>query len=566
MESQATFGWGGNQLNETISDQKIKEMLAHIKDTGYSGVTIDYSVNVANNGTVLDTYANDRMWEVVDFAQAIGLQTDIKVHWSQDGTWGNFNPWNTPAEFNMDTFLSGVNAYFAKISPIAQAHNVQTMFLGTENDNFFTAQYHAQWQQIVNTIHQSYTGLLSYDGNYMGDYSNPFYQVAVWDLVDKIGLSFYPNLTTQTGLTAAQIESLFLSRPADVNDPSWATPVTSVVDDIKALSAQYGKTITLSEVNLQAVADNLHGFIGDYNGRVVDIAAQSTAYEALFNVINKYLSGTVVESSIWGYDPWQYMFGNAIADASRPYDQLTGKLSETTINGFNWAYDPEFRYIGTSGADKFVGDKYDGIYVFNSKTDRVIEKLNAGNDTIEMHTVADNYFKYTVAKNVENVTLAEGTSVTTVAGSTVANVLTGNSADNVLNGSAGNDTLYGGAGNDKLIGGKGNDVLTGGAGNDIFVFDTKGSAKVIDINEVLDFTTGDILQFKKGLYGQAGVTADNVVSEAGAVAHDNNDYFMYDTSTGNLYYDADGIGARATVQVAHLVGVAELHSTDFLVI
>jgi Ca2+-binding RTX toxin-like protein len=53
---------------------------------------------------------------------------------------------------------------------------------------------------------------------------------------------------------------------------------------------------------------------------------------------------------------------------------------------------------------------------------------------------------------------------------------------------------------------------------------------------------------------------------AGGLAVDANDYILYDTATGKLYYDADGIGAIAKIQFAILTGAPTLVSADITVI
>jgi Ca2+-binding RTX toxin-like protein len=53
---------------------------------------------------------------------------------------------------------------------------------------------------------------------------------------------------------------------------------------------------------------------------------------------------------------------------------------------------------------------------------------------------------------------------------------------------------------------------------------------------------------------------------AGArTAHDADDRIVYDTSSGKLYYDADGTGTVQSVQVAVLANAPALAATDIWV-
>ncbi len=96
------------------------------------------------------------------------------------------------------------------------------------------------------------------------------------------------------------------------------------------------------------------------------------------------------------------------------------------------------------------------------------------------------------------------------------------SHDATLIGNSENNTLVGNVGNDTLIGGAGNDQLIGGAGDDVFVFGIKDG-----YNQVIDFSTGDKLQFKGAAFmsqltlsdsdaGQQIRFADTVVDIVGA--------------------------------------------------
>jgi serralysin len=141
-----------------------------------------------------------------------------------------------------------------------------------------------------------------------------------------------------------------------------------------------------------------------------------------------------------------------------------------------------------------------------------------------------------------------------------------------LSGSEGNDSfignaavnmLLGGAGNDRLDGGLGRDELTGGSGRDVFVFTTnlKGNVDVIT-----DFSSADdTIHLSKAIFSKM---AKGVLKQSaffsGTKAKDANDRIGYDKSTGDLFYDADGTGARyAAVKFAHLDPFTTIKAGDF---
>jgi serralysin len=53
---------------------------------------------------------------------------------------------------------------------------------------------------------------------------------------------------------------------------------------------------------------------------------------------------------------------------------------------------------------------------------------------------------------------------------------------------------------------------------------------------------------------------------AGAAAHDASDRIIYNNKTGALFYDDDGIGQHAAIQIATLSTNLHLNNRDFYVV
>ena len=149
--------------------------------------------------------------------------------------------------------------------------------------------------------------------------------------------------------------------------------------------------------------------------------------------------------------------------------------------------------------------------------------------------------------------------------------LTGGNGNDLLDGGTGIDALDGRAGADRPEGGTGNVLantltgnnganrLDGGAGADMFVFSTALGAGNVD--SVADFVLdSDHLQLAASVFGGLGPTnqalgASLFASGAGTVAAaDAATRIVFDTSTGNLYYDMDGAGGAAAQWFATLHG------------
>ncbi|MBD2749279.1 hypothetical protein IC232_21600 [Microvirga sp. BT688] len=161
-----------------------------------------------------------------------------------------------------------------------------------------------------------------------------------------------------------------------------------------------------------------------------------------------------------------------------------------------------------------------------------------------------------------------------ITGTVKAESLTGTAGRDTIKGLAGNDSLVGNTGNDTLYGGAGKDVLTGGGGQDVFVFDSKPNKKT-NLDKVADFSvTDDSIWLENKIFTKLG----NKGSEAapaqlkksfftiGDKAKDKDDYIVYSKKTGKLYFDVDGSGSKAAVEIASLSKKLAMTNKDFFVI
>lgn len=151
----------------------------------------------------------------------------------------------------------------------------------------------------------------------------------------------------------------------------------------------------------------------------------------------------------------------------------------------------------------------------------------------------------------------------TLTGSWFRDTLVGNVGDDVLDGRFGADTLKGGLGNDTLIGG-------GAWGKDTFVFDTElGSNNIDTIKDFGHFNVRDVIQLDNTIFtslSDGKLDSRYFTKNTTGTATDANDYVIYNTSTGELSYDADGNGSGSAIVFATLENKYDLVATDFIVI
>jgi RHS repeat-associated protein len=218
---------------------------------------------------------------------------------------------------------------------------------------------------------------------------------------------------------------------------------------------------------------------------------------------------------------------------------------------------------GGAGADTLIGGVGDDIYTVDNVGDVITENASEGIDTV------NSSITYILGNDLEKLTLT-GTLAIDGTGNTADNTIIGNAVNNTLIGGAGIDTLTGNAGNDILVGGIGNDILTGGLGEDIFRFNAPNEG----LDNIKDFKVAELDIIQVSASGFAGglavgtLTASQFISGAGITSASNSSQrFIYNTTNGALFYDADGNGlGSSALQIATLTGLPAINSSHIQII
>lgn len=201
--------------------------------------------------------------------------------------------------------------------------------------------------------------------------------------------------------------------------------------------------------------------------------------------------------------------------------QITGGSGNDTLLGFE-------NIIGSRYNDQLIGDNHANLIFGNS-----------GNDTLS-GGAGDDRLQGGEGKDIEY-------------GGVGNDTIFGNNGDDILYGGDGNDILYGGNGNDRLYGGEGKDTFVFNTRPDtlsnsdtILLFDLSNDTICLDhaVFKQLDTSTYDVLTHQ--------IIPDHFVKNSSGTAQDNNDFILYDTDTGKLYYDPDGNGSTSAIEIAVL--------------
>ena len=258
-------------------------------------------------------------------------------------------------------------------------------------------------------------------------------------------------------------------------------------------------------------------------------------------------------------------------------DTLTGNGGDNVIDGLAG----NNTMVGGAGNDTIIGgagtDKLDGgldvdtliggagsdTYTVDNTSDVVTELVGGGTADLVNAKVS-----FALSANVEKLTLTGALNIEGT-GNELANTLTGNTGNNQLFGLAGKDAISGGTGDDTISGGLGADTLTGGTGADHFRFDVIETATNKDT--IKDFVHGtDKIEIDHSVFAAfAGdpLGALNPLELAlGTAATTASQHLVYNAATGALYYDANGVGGAAQIQIALLSTKPVLDASDFLLI
>ncbi|MBP8671990.1 MAG: M10 family metallopeptidase C-terminal domain-containing protein [Sphingobium sp.] len=189
----------------------------------------------------------------------------------------------------------------------------------------------------------------------------------------------------------------------------------------------------------------------------------------------------------------------------------------------------------------------------------------AGEGTDTLYTTLLNY---TLASEIEKLT-ASGAGDFTFTGNAIGNTITGGAGNDALSGLNGKDNLLGGAGDDVLNGGALGDTLTGGTGADSFVLDILTTSANKDV--IKDFELGiDHIALDRSAFGAFSGNAAGALTAAdlfyGTAATAADQHLIYNSTTGALYYDADGMGGAAQVMIASLTNHTLIQGSDIVLI
>jgi serralysin len=340
---------------------------------------------------------------------------------------------------------------------------------------------------------------------------------AVFELPNDGTDTIYASFSADLGVESPEVENLVLLGSSNIN----------------------GSGNALSNVIIGNDGSNILNGLGGNDAMAGGKGNDTYYFDSGFDV--------AAESFNEGIDIVRYSSGGSVtlgANIEKLY--LLGSASGAFGNGLsNFIYGNALSNVidGGAGADRLYGGNGNDEYYLDSAGDLVFETTAGaagGSDTV--HTSVN----HTLGTNFENLELL-GVGNINGTGNTQANFITGNSGNNFIDGKGASDSL------------------TGGAGLDTFLFSTARGASNIDT--ISDFTVADdTIRLGKAVFAALPVGYLAVAAfHTGFSAADASDRIIYNSATGALFYDADGLGGVAQVQFAVLSAGLALTNAEFFV-
>jgi Ca2+-binding RTX toxin-like protein len=294
------------------------------------------------------------------------------------------------------------------------------------------------------------------------------------------------------------------------NDTYWIDSIGDVVIEEDTVGTS---DLVRSHINIGALHDRVEDL------RLLDGAARVGNGNASDNRI----FGNDSDNYLRGFDGDDSLDGGWEGDHG---DTLKGGAGDDTLEAGEYM-------MGGSGDDVYYVVRAQNLDAV------IIEGANSGTDLVLSNV------SYRLGAHVENLEL-DSFGHNNAIGNKLDNQLEGDQYDNVLNGREGNDTL------------------TGNIGADTFVFSRDLGPNNVDT--ITDMSGNDTILLHSNVFSalSTGALAPSALVFGGA-ATDGDDRIIYDQTTGQLFYDADGTGAAAQILFAELEDKAMIAADMFSV-
>lgn len=191
-----------DQLAETAVDTVV------VVPTWYVDTSTDSSIYMHEQ----KTSSFGELADILDDAKRRGFRTVLKPHVdSFDGLWrGRLQP------ADLDSWFADYTVLITETARLANQAGSDVLVVATEFQSLTRAEHHDRWRAVVAAVREVYGGHLAYAANWDG-----YEDVAIWDLVDVVGINGYFPLSDQRDPTDEELLKAWLGDGWIGGDPGW---------------------------------------------------------------------------------------------------------------------------------------------------------------------------------------------------------------------------------------------------------------------------------------------------------------------------------------------------------
>ncbi|TXI90339.1 MAG: DUF4214 domain-containing protein [Burkholderiaceae bacterium] len=371
----ARVGYYNDATSSDVSNEKLFELLNRLKAEGYTGVIFELTVGVDRKGNLTNQETYDRLYQMLDYSESIGLGTAILPNWNLNddnvGYIGNGSP--LPSEFSVANFQESVRKFYAVNAPKLENHGLDLLYIANDSQDFFTSQYAATWKSIISEIRTSFSGAISYSVTTPNKYNSERIsdKISIWDYLDAVTIwnrTFISN--TPIYDTETIVSKYFLNNE-----------LNSFVKDIATISQKHNLPVMLI-VNYMNHDTALDGGWDPTNEESttrplkLNPKLQAQGFAAFLQLVENnlfpFVSGIVLSS----YEIWAMKsFSDPIFDAFKYFDlTLFPPEAQKVIHDY-MSSNGNFKVTETTS-----GSRYGDVIYVKSGTNKVL--LNGGNDEV----------------------------------------------------------------------------------------------------------------------------------------------------------------------------------------
>jgi hypothetical protein len=213
-----------------------RELLAEIRDLGASHVSLTVAYYQQHGGSTR-IYAHPRFTapdyavvRTIREAHALGLQVMLFPILRLEAPRSDREWRGTLTPENPEAWWASYEALLIHLGKLAAREHVEVLSVGSEQSTLDTPPHHARWTRLVTALRRSYSGLLTYSGNW-----DHYSDVGLYDLVDLAGLCAYFPLARD-------------GYPPPANPEELAATWRKKREELERLAERLDKPLLLTEV------------------------------------------------------------------------------------------------------------------------------------------------------------------------------------------------------------------------------------------------------------------------------------------------------------------------------